>query len=124
MEKKVKKILKKHLTGVTLVFGIIFLVIGFAVGFLIYSLTNKEGFTKIELTGENVVNLNLGDNYQEAGFTFVIDDKDYTADVVVDNKLDTSVAGSYVITYKLEKDGHNIILTRVVNVKGGISNGE
>ena len=124
MKKKVKKYLKKHLKGTTLIFGIIFLIVGLVAGFLVYNLTNKEGFTKIELNGENVVNLNLGEVYNEEGVTFVIDDVDYNGDVVISNKVDTSVAGTYVITYTLNKDGHNIVLTRVINVVGGVSDGK
>ncbi len=124
MKKKVKKVLKKHLTGISLAFGILFLVIGLVVGFLVYSFTNKEGFTKIELSGDSIVVLNVGDIYQEEGFTFVIDDKDYSEMVVVERKLDTNVAGTYVITYTLNEDGHNIILSRVINVMGGVYSGE
>lgn len=124
MKKKVKKILKKHLKGTVLIFAIIFLIIGMISGFLVYSLTNKEGFTKIELNGEHRVDLNVGQIYQEAGFTFVIDDKNYNDDVKVEGNLDINKEGTYVLTYTLDKDGHNIILTRIVNVIGGVSDGK
>ena len=81
MKKNVKKIIKKHLTGVTLFFGILFLVIGIALGFIVFKALNKEGNTKIELNGETIVTLNVGDYYEELGVTYVIDDKDYSSEV-------------------------------------------
>lgn len=124
MKKKVKNKLKKHLTGVTLVIGIIFLIIGVVAGFLVYKMTTTEGETKIELNGETVINLQVGQQYQELGYTFIIDGVDYKDSVVVSNDLDITVSGSYIITYKLETDGHNITLSRVINVLGGVSDGE
>ena len=38
--------------------------------------------------------------------------------------VDTTVNGRYLLTYTLDKDGHVIVLTRVVNVIGGVSDGE
>jgi hypothetical protein len=54
----------------------------------------------------------------------VIDDYDYADKVLVNGSVDTSKEGVYVITYTLNEDGHNIILTRVVNVIGGEANGK
>lgn len=124
MKKNVKKIIKKHLTGVTLFFGILFLVIGVVLGFIVFKALNKEGNTKIELNGETIVTLNVGDSYEELGVTYVIDDKDYSSEVVISGNVDTTVNGRYLLTYTLDKDEHVIVLTRVVNVIGGVSDGE
>jgi hypothetical protein len=124
VRKKVDKILKKQLTGVSLFFAVLFLIIGIVIGFYLYNINNKEGFSKIELNGNGIVNLNVGDNYNEEGFTMVIDDYDYADKVLVNGSVDTSKEGVYVITYTLNEDGHNIILTRVVNVMGGEADGE
>ena len=121
---KVNKILKKQLTGVSLFFAVLFLIIGIVIGFYLYNINNKEGFSKIELNGNGIVNLKVGDNYNEEGFTMVIDDYDYADMVLVNGSVDTSKEGVYVITYTLNEDGHNIILTRVVNVMGGEANGK
>jgi hypothetical protein len=124
VRKKVNKIIKKQLTGVSLFFAVLFLIIGIVIGFYLYNINNKEGFTKIELTGDGVITLNVGDTYNEEGFTMVIDDYDYADKVLVDGSVDTSKEGVYVITYTLNEDGHNVILTRVVNVMGGEADGE
>lgn len=124
VRKKVNKIIKKQLTGVSLFFAVLFLIIGIVIGFYLYNINNKEGFTKIELTGDGVITLNVGDTYNEEGFTMVIDDYDYADMVLVNGSVDTSKEGVYVITYTLNEDGHNIILTRVVNVMGGEADGK
>ena len=124
VRKKVNKILKKQLTGVSLFFAVLFLIIGIVIGFYLYNINNKEGFSKIELNGNGIVNLKVGDYYNEEGFTMVIDDYDYADKVLVNGSVDTSKEGVYVITYTLNEDGHNIILTRVVNVVGGEADGK
>lgn len=124
VRKKVNKILKKQLTGVSLFFAVLFLIIGIVIGFYLYNINNKEGFSKIELNGNGIINLKVGDNYNEEGFTMVIDDYDYADKVLVNGSVDTSKEGVYVITYTLNEDGHNIILTRVVNVMGGEADGK
>lgn len=124
VRKKVHKILKKQLTGVSLFFAVLFLIIGIVIGFYLYNINNKEGFSKIELNGNGIINLKVGDNYNEEGFTMVIDDYDYADKVLVNGSVDTSKEGVYVITYTLNEDGHNIILTRVVNVMGGEADGK
>ena len=124
VRKKVNKIIKKQLTGVSLFFAVLFLIMGIVIGFYLYNINNKEGFTKIELTGDGVITLNVGDTYNEEGFTMVIDDYDYADMVLVNGSVDSSKEGVYVITYTLNEDGHNIILTRVVNVMGGEADGK
>ena len=124
VRKKVNKILKKQLTGVSLFFAVLFLIMGIVIGFYLYNINNKEGFSKIELNGNGIVNLKVGDNYNEEGFTMVIDDYDYADMVLVNGSVDTSKEGVYVITYTLNEDGHNIFLTRVVNVMGGEADGK
>ena len=45
VRKKVNKILKKQLTGVSLFFAVLFLIIGIVIGFYLYNINNKEGFS-------------------------------------------------------------------------------
>lgn len=123
MKKKIKKIIKKQLTGITLIFAVIFLIVGLVSGFLVYSLTNKEGETKIELIGNNICDINLGEEYQEEGYKFIINGEDYSSDVKITNNVNNSEVGTYVITYTLKTGEHDIVLTRIINVLGGVSNG-
>lgn len=123
MSKKIEKMIKKELTGITLVFAIIFLIVGLIGGFIAYSLINKEGETKVVLKGDNIVRLEVGEEFLESGYTFIIDNVDYFNDVKISGTVDTETEGTYVLVYSLDKDGHKIELTRVVNVRGGVSNG-
>ena len=124
MKNKIKKELKKHITGVTLFFAVLFLVLGVVVGFLGYNIVNKDKdySTKIELNGDEVINLSVNENYEELGATFIINGVDYKNEVVVSGEVDTQVEGTYVVTYTLSNESVNIVLKRLVNV-GGDSNG-
>lgn len=124
MKKKVKKLLKKELKDPVLFFAVLFVIVGLVLGYIISNLTNKEGFTKIELVGDSVINLNIGEDYVEQGYTFVVDDTDYTNEVIVDGSVNTNKEGTYILTYELVSNGHEIILTRIINVLGGASDGE
>lgn len=123
MKKKVEKVVKKHLSKVAMFFVLLFLVVGVVLGFLGYNMLNGEGNTTIELKGEEVVVVSIGTTYKEEGFTFVIDDVDYSKEVIISGKVNTNEEGVYVITYSLSNDIHNISLTRVVKVVGGVANG-
>lgn len=124
MKKKIKKVLKKELKGITLLLAVLFLAIGTVGGFLAYNFTHKEGETKIELAGENICNINLGEEYNEEGYTFIINGIDYKDDVKVSNNINNTVAGTYVITYTLKNEEYNVVLTRIVNVLGGVFDGK
>ena len=124
MKKKVKKVLKKELKGVTLLLAVLFLSTGCVLGSLVYNFMFKEAETKIELVGQNVCDINIGEEYQEEGYTFIINGADYSKEVEVSSKVNNNVAGTYVITYTLDSDGHNVVLTRIVNVIGGVSDGK
>lgn len=123
VEKQIKKEVKKHLNGVALFLAILFLAIGAVLGFLGYKMLNKNGQTKIELTGEDVVIINLGEKYTEEGYTFIIDDINYNDSVLVEGKVDSYKKGTYLLTYTLKNEQYDIVLTRVVKVLGGGANG-
>lgn len=123
MKKKIKKELKKHITGVTLFFAIFFLIVGVVVGYVAYTLVNndKDTTTKIELIGEEVVVLEVGEEYEELGATFIINGTDYASEIKVENNVDTDEEGVYTVTYTLSNTSYNIVLKRLVTV-GGDSN--
>lgn len=123
MKKKVEKVVKKHLSKGAMFFILLFLVVGVVLGFLGYNMLNTKGNTTIELKGEEVVVVSVGTTYKEEGFTFIIDDVDYSKEVIISGKVNTNEEGVYVITYSLSNDIHNISLTRVVKVVGGVVNG-
>lgn len=125
MKKEVEKILKKHITGVSLFFAIVFLVIGMIGGYILYDMTTNEEIeeTKIELLGDEIVNINLNETYTELGYTFIINGINYNDVVIVDGTVDSSKTGTYLINYYLNDDNYHITLTRIVNVLGGDLNG-
>jgi hypothetical protein len=126
VEKEVKKVLKKHITGVSLFFALVFLIVGMIGGYVLYNITAEDevGETKIELLGDEIININLGETYTEPGYTFIINGEDYSESVHTDGVVDSLKVGTYTINYYLNDDKFNITLTRVVNVLGGESNGE
>lgn len=71
----------------------------------------------VTLNGEAVINLIKGDTYEEQGAT-VTDDVDVDLVATVDGTVDTSVAGSYTLTYvATDTEGNmSIPVTRIVNV--------
>jgi hypothetical protein len=75
----------------------------------------------ITLLGENSVNLNVGDDYVDAGATaFDNVDGDITANIIIVNPVDTSIAGTYIVTYNASDSAGNAAdeATRTVNVVG------
>lgn len=123
MNKKVKNAIKKQLTPITALFGMLFLLIGIIAGYFIYKTLNKSGDTIIELEGENIIYIDKGKFYNEDGYKFIIDGVDYSKDVVVYDDINYLKSGKYLITYELNKDGHKVVLTRIVYVLGGALNG-
>lgn len=76
----------------------------------------------ITLLGEDPVNLYVGDTYEDAGATALDDvDGDITNSIVVVNPVDTSIAGTYTITYNVsdaaENPAEEVTRTVIVNEK-------
>lgn len=126
LTKKQKKALKKIIAPVTCLFIIIFLLIG-ACGAYIYQMKvvkKVDGETRIALIGDTIVELNLGETYQEAGYEFVIDGVDYSEQVVIDKtQVNYDEKGVYAITYTLELNSEKIVLSRAISIVGGDLNG-
>ena len=80
----------------------------------------------ITLTGEATINLSVGDTYTDAGATASDDvDGDITSSVTTSGSVDTSTAGTYVITYSLtDAAGNTTTLTRTVIVSAGNSSSD
>ncbi|MBO6828617.1 MAG: carbohydrate binding domain-containing protein [Muricauda sp.] len=86
----------------------------------------------ITLNGDAIVDLNVGDSYTEAGATATDDtDGDISGNIVVGgDTVDTSVAGTYIVTYNVSDAAGNAAteVTRTVNViafdDGLLTNGD
>ncbi|GGD16344.1 hypothetical protein GCM10011368_17910 [Hyunsoonleella pacifica] len=74
----------------------------------------------ITLNGNATIDLNVGDIYTEAGATATDDlDGDITANIVIaGDVVDTSIAGTYVVTYNVSDAAGNAatLVSRTVNV--------
>ncbi|TBN11858.1 immunoglobulin-like domain-containing protein, partial [Hyunsoonleella pacifica] len=74
----------------------------------------------ITLNGNATIDLNVGDIYTEAGATATDDlDGDITANIVIaGDVVDTSIAGTYVVTYNVSDAAGNAAtqVSRTVNV--------
>lgn len=73
----------------------------------------------LTLLGEANMNLNLGDNYLEAGATALDEtDGDLTANIVINGLVDTTTVGNYVLSYNVTDAAGNsaVPLTRNVSV--------
>lgn len=104
--------MKRILVGVILIFGLVLLV-GCGV------VTPDTTAPVITLIGESPVNLNIGDDYVDAGATALDNvDGDITANIITVNLVDTSVAGTYIVTYNVSDNAGNPAteVTRIVNV--------
>jgi hypothetical protein len=73
----------------------------------------------ITLTGNAIVDLNVGDSYADLGATAIDDvDGDLTGNIVVVNPVDTATAGTYIVTYNVSDAALNSAtqVARTVNV--------
>lgn len=127
LTRKQKKVIKKLFTPITCLFIVLFLIIG-AAGAYIYQtkiVKRETGETNIMLTGDLIADVNIGETYQEEGYTFMIDGINYNSSVIVDDSMvNYSEKGIYIITYTLELNGEKIALSRAINVVGGNDNGQ
>ena len=99
-KKKIVKAAKKTPTSI-IVCALLFLLIGAGSGFMTSKiLTENDTF---EIVGEQTINLNIGDTYNDKGAKAIEFNKDISSDIVVSglDKIDTSKEGKYQIIYSL-----------------------
>lgn len=90
---------------------------------VIFSSCGKEDLNDpvVTLTGDAVMELDLGDTWDDPGAT-ATDEEDgkITSKIVVVGEVDTDKVGAYEIVYKVtDKAGNEGSATRIVNVKAG-----
>ncbi len=80
---------------------------------------SSSGKPTITLLGDNPMNLTVGDTYVEPGATATDpEDGDLTDSIVISGTVNTSIAGTYTITYTVsDNDGNDATETRTVNVR-------
>ena len=78
----------------------------------------------ITLLGDDVVTLEVGDTYTDAGATATDNyDGDITSSIVTVSTVNTAIVGSYTVRYNVSDAGGNAALevTRIVNVEEDLS---
>ncbi len=100
---------------------------------MVYSVSDKSGNSTvihrdyflgdnenpvIELKGESLISLSIGEKYFEQGYTVTDNCFDLRDKVVVTDNIDNTKAGSYAVTYSVTDDsGNTTKIERTVNVK-------
>lgn len=119
---KVEKTIKKHLKGKVLLGVIIGLIIGLLIGGGSYYLLSNNQTPEFYLLGDNIVYLNVGDEYVDPLYVAKKGDKEI--EVIVNTDLNLEEPGEYIVTYQiydmsvLSQKAYDITLTRVIIVRG------
>ena len=87
----------------------------------IYELTRKIYVVKkdvdFHLNGDSLIEIDYNSKFEDPGVVLTYNGKDYSKDVIVDNNVDTSRPGEYIIIYKYKNKDFNAFITRNVVVK-------
>ena len=123
MNRKVKKAIKRTPKSI-LICTIVFLILGFVIGFSIITIISKND--TFELIGEKSITLNINEEYKEEGVNAISLGKDIKDKLVIEGNIDTSTPGEYTLIYTL-KDSFkykNIKRVRYIKVLNGSDNHE
>lgn len=114
MEKEIKKMsaVNKSLIALTVMVIIACLL-------LLYKFNVERSTTDIRLLGDQDVTLEVGNEYQEAGFVASTNAKDMSDKVIVTSNVDTKSLGTYKVLYNLKIDylNYNKTLSRNVYIQ-------
>lgn len=120
--KKTEKAIKKHLRGKAIAGLIIGLIFGIIFGFGGYYIFSKDGEPEFYLLGENVIILEEGSDYSDPLYVAKLNNENL--EVIVKGSVDTSVSGTYVISYTISDTSffnvnpYEITLERIIIVRG------
>ena len=122
MKRQVKKAIKKTPKSI-LICLILFLILGFAIGYTSILMFSKND--KFEINGEKHITLNLNEEYKEQGAKAIAFGQDVTKNIEIESNLDTSSEGEYAIIYTVKssfkyKDIQRVRYVTVIN--GGQNN--
>ena len=86
---------------------------------VLYKMKVDRATTDITLLGDKDVTLEVGNEYQEAGFIASTNSKDINNKVVVTSNVDTKALGNYKVVYNLKIDylNYDKILVRNVHIQ-------
>lgn len=109
---------KKQILGPSTIALILTLIIAIIVLILLKIVNVAKADAEFFLVGEGNVNLEVGNEYQENGFSAKCNQKEVNDKVEVISNIDTDVVGDYEILYNLKIDylGINQTLSRQVSI--------
>lgn len=109
---------KKQILGPSTIALILTLIIAIIVLILLKLVNVAKADAEFFLVGEGNVNLEVGNEYQENGFSAKCNQKEVNDKVEVISNIDTDVVGDYEILYNLKIDylGINQTLSRQVSI--------
>ncbi len=88
-------------------------------------LTDVTYYAVIDLAGDNPYVMNLGESYEEPGFSATMNGEDITDKISVSGNVDSSTPGIYTVSYTaVNEDGFSSSVSRSVYVlnPGGVEN--
>ena len=114
-KKQIQREIKK-VNPITIIFVVLFAVIGVGAGFgVALYLTKDDVFA---LNGDTEITLQVGEDYVEQGAKAIAFGKDISENIEIIGEVDTSVEGRYVLKYKVKSFRYtNYVLYRLVIVE-------
>lgn len=110
--------MKEKSSKIEIVCSIVFLICALLclIWFLLYA---YFAVPEITLIGPSEITINLDGNYEEKGATAKLDNRDITKNIKIDNPVNTSKVGDYIITYSVtnKKGKKEQSITRRVKIR-------
>lgn len=99
------------------------LLIVIALGLIVYFNYQNNAIPTISLIGDENINLQLNDNYEEQGVQAFLRENDVSENVVIYGKVDTSKVGEYRLKYTIfnSKNKNPVSVERTVNIEDKIA---
>ncbi len=98
------------------------IVLTIAIGLVLYFNYQNNAIPTISLVGDENINLQLNDKYQEQGAKAFLNENDVSKDIKIDGQVDTSKVGQYKLKYTISnsKNKNPISVERVINIEDKI----
>lgn len=99
------------------------LLVVIALGLIVYFNYQNNAIPTISLIGDENINLQLNDNYEEQGVQAFLRENDVSENVVIYGKVDTSKVGEYRLKYTIfnSKNKNPVSVERTVNIEDKIA---
>ena len=119
VEKSINKAKKSHPIAMLLV--VIFLVVGCFAGYFVSVYLTKND--KFEIIGDKEIVLYVGEEYEELGAEVVAFGKDISSEIIIENEIDNTKAGTYYVKYTIDNFKYSgVVRYRYVTVVEGGAN--